>query len=161
MSRTTRSITNHLKSKLSKTAAQIVTDNIGYRNDYLFDGNGHQILDVIAYEHDELGNTDIFDFVKKMYHINITKHSDKFKAWLETIFQTGVDHLFGYWVTTEDSCISLYTDTLDDEITKLTLPTNYLILSDLSIDGCLIVTDQPKSANESVQMKLVKDIEFE
>lgn len=161
MSKTTIRITDHMKSKLSKTAAQIVATNNGYRNDFLFDGNDHRILDVISYEHAELGNDDIFDFVKKIYHINIIKHPDEFNTWLETIFQTSVDHLFGYWVTTKDSCISLYTDALDDEITKLTLPTNYLILSDLSIDGCLIVTDQPKSDNESVPTKFIKDIEFE
>ena len=81
-----------------------------------------------------------------------------FKTWLEKIFQTSVDNLFGYWLTSKDSCIALYTDTLDDEITELTLPMDYLILSDLSVDGCLIVTNQPKSDNENVQTKFVKDI---
>lgn len=161
MSKTTISITDHIKSKLSKTATQIVTANTGYRNDFLFDGDDHQILAVIAYEHDELGNDDVFDFVKKIYHIDIVKHPDEFKAWLEKVFQTNVTNLFGYWLTSEDNCIELYTDALDNEITKLTLPTNYLILSDLSIDGCLIVTDQPKSATESVPTKFIKDIEFE
>lgn len=161
MSKTTVSMTDHLKSKLSSTALQIVAANNGYRNDFLFDGDDHQILAVISYEHDELGNDDIFDFIKKSYHIDIVKQPDEFKTWLETIFQIRVDHLFGYWLTTKDNCIELYTDALDNEITKLTLPTNYLILSDLSIDGCLIVTDQPKSDTESVQTKFIKDIEFE
>ena len=158
MSKTTISITDSIKSKLSNTASQIIAFNKGYRNDFLFDGDDHQILDVISYENDELGNDDIFDFIKKIYRIDIVKNSDEFKTWLEKIFQTSVDNLFGYWLTSKDSCIALYTDTLDDEITELTLPMDYLILSDLSVDGCLIVTNQPKSDNENVQTKFVKDI---
>lgn len=158
MSKTTMRITDHIKSKLSNTAAQIVAANKGYRNDFLFDGDDHQILDVISYENDELENDDIFDFIKKIYHIDIIKNPDEFKTWLENVFQTRADNLFGYWLTTKDSCIDLYADTLDDEITKLPLPTDYLILSDLSVDGCLIVTNQPKSDNKHVQTKFVKDI---
>lgn len=158
MSKTTMRITDHIKSKLSNTAAQIVAANKGYRNDFLFDGDDHHILDVISYENDELGNADISDFIKKVYHIDIVNNPDDFKTWLENVFQTSIDKLFGYWLTSKDSCIALYTDTLDDEITKLTLPSDYLILSDLSVDGCLIVTNQPKSANENVQTKFVKDI---
>ena len=158
MSETTIRITDHIKSKLSNTTAQIVAANTGYRNDFLFDGNDHQILAVISYEHDELGNDDIFNFIKKSYHIDIVKHPDEFKSWLEKVFQTSVNNLFGYWLTSQDSCLDLYADTLNDEITKLILPNDYLILADLSVDGCLIVTNQPKSDNESVQTTFVRDI---
>lgn len=158
MSKITVSITDHLKAKLSPTAAQIVATNYGYRNEFLFDGHDHQILRVIAYETNELGNGDIFSFIKTNYHINIVKHPDDFKAWLESVFQTTVDKLFGYWVTSQASCLDLYIDTVDDEITKLTLPSDYLILSDLSVDGCLIVTNQPKSANDQVQTATVKNL---
>lgn len=158
MSKTTIYITDHIKSKLSNTAAQIVAANTGYRNDFLFDGDDHQILAVIAYEHAELGNDDIFNFIKKSYHIDIVKQPDAFKIWLAKVFQTDVNNLFGYWLTSQESCLDLYVDTLDDEITKLTLPNDYLILADLSVDGCLIVTNQPKSDNELVQMNFVRDI---
>lgn len=129
-----------LKPKLSKLTQNIVDTNIGYRNDYLFDGNDFLIMDVIEYEKNELGNDDIHDFIKSQYNI---KPKD-IKAWLESKFNTKVDKLYGYWLSSKLG-IDTYIDSFDDLITEIPLPDKYIILSDLGNDGCLIVSPKPKS----------------
>lgn len=130
-----------LNPKLSNEIKTIIKNKIGYRNDYLFDGDDFLIMDVIAHEEKELGNTDITEFIKSQYNIK----PKNIKPWLESNFNIKVDKLYGYWLAPK-SGIDLYIDFPEtDLITEIKLPKEYIVLSDLKCDGCLIVSPTPKS----------------
>lgn len=53
--------------KLSSTAKTLLENHNGWRNDALFDNVNKSFLDVLRYEVEELGNTDILSFVFGYY----------------------------------------------------------------------------------------------
>lgn len=141
--------------QLTNQTRDIIKNKKGYRNDYLFDGDNFLIMDVIAYETEELQNTDIFEFTKSQYAIN----NLEIKNWLESLFKMSTKNLYGYWYASKKG-IELYIDNPENElITELKLPKKYVILSDLGYDGCLIATDTPKSIiTENAKTCLLKEL---
>lgn len=132
---------------LSYNATQIMTSRIGYRNTELFDGSDYTAEEAFKYETSELGNSDIIDFIKEHYDINITS-SKSFLKWLHSIKQfSKKSELFLYWFTSRQDVFALYNRSNKAEpIQQFILPQDSLLVSDLDIDGIAIVSASPLSS---------------
>lgn len=114
---------------LSPTANELVTSQTGYRNDDLSAGV-FKITDIIEFETNELGNTDIHDTCAKLY--NTTPRNS-----MQDAFRT--TDLYGLWVTTKSGVTNHYSDEQDSPITAYNIPENAHIVSDLDTEGVLFV----------------------
>jgi len=132
---------------LSHNATQIMISRIGYRNTELFDGADYKAEEAFKYETSELGNSDIIDFIKEHYDVNITS-SNAFSKWLHSIKQfSQKSELFLYWFTSKQDVFELYNRSNKAEpIQQFILPQDSLLVSDLDIDGIAIVSASPLSS---------------
>lgn len=132
---------------LSHNATQIMTSRIGYRNTDLFDGADYTAEEAFKYETSELGNSDIIDFIKEHYDVNITS-GKSFSKWLHSIKQfSQKSELFLYWFTSRQDVFTLYNRSNKAEpIQQFILPQDSLLVSDLDIDGIAIVSASPLSS---------------
>lgn len=132
-------------SELSSEAREIITHNIGYRNDDLFDGDDHLLPDALAYEINELENEDILDFTNSQDGNDVINIANA---------QYGEDTpVYAYWFATLSNVRELYTSHFEDDdpiivepITAFELPEKYIVISDLDQDGICIMSPTPKSA---------------
>ena len=132
-------------AELSPDARDIITHNIGYRNDDLFDGDDHLLPDVLAFEINELENEDILDFTDSQDGNDVINIAN---AWY------GEDTpVYAYWFATLPNVRKLYTSHFEDDdptivepITAFELPEKYIVISDLDQDGMCIMSPTPKSA---------------
>lgn len=134
-------------SQLSPEAREIVTHNIGYRNDQLFNGDDHLLPDVLEFEINELENEDILDFTNSKDSNDIINIAN---SWY------GKDTpVYVYWFATLPNVREFYTTHLEDDdsdsaivepITAFELPEKYIVISDLGQDGICIMSPTPKSS---------------
>lgn len=127
---------------MSPTLQQLLKDHSGYRSDEHFNGDDILIQDVIQYEYMELGNDDIIDYFESHYHFNPC-NLNLLNQWLTQEF--GTTQIYGYWFTTQQSAIELYTSFSDELITEFELPQVFKIGSDLDDEGALFMSPTPKS----------------
>lgn len=132
---------------LSHNATQIMTSRIGYRNTDLFDGADYTAEEAFKYETSELGNSDIIDFIKEHYDVNISS-SESFSKWLHSIKQfSEKSELFLYWFTSRQDVFTLYNQSDKAEpIQQFILPQDSLLVSDLDVDGIAVVSASPLSS---------------
>lgn len=131
-------------AQLSPEAREIITQNIGYRNDELFDGNDHLLPDVLAFEINELENEDILDFTNSQDGNDVINIAN-------ARFGENTP-VYAYWFATLRNVRELYSTPLEDDptiaepITAFELPEEYIVISDLDQDGICIMSPTPKSA---------------
>lgn len=121
---------------LSKTTQKIIQDGIGYRNDNISEiGAAEEIQTVLEYEIEELDNTDIFEFTN---HNSIEAIVDDVSKILHS------NKIYVLWITSKKGVKAVYPDDYEtnqvEEINAYKLPKEYVILSDLGLDGILITS---------------------
>lgn len=89
-----------------------------------------------------MGNDDIIDYFESHYHFNPC-NINLLNEWLTQEF--GTTQIYGYWFTTQQSAIELYTSFPDELITEFKLPQCFKIGSDLDDEGALFMSPTPKS----------------
>lgn len=113
----------------------------GYRNNaYGCGGGDGSIKEIIFFEMEELGNTDIPKYLNRNY--GLTKMT--VAACLRSVQNIalgrfGKGELFGLWLTTREGALRNYCDKGENTISKYVLPKGSFPISDLGEDGTLFV----------------------
>lgn len=124
---------------LSKSAEILISNNIGYRCDNTYGSGVKDFKDILHYETCELYNEDIYLTLTSLYGFD-TNNEDDIIDFCKSKLNTN-SKLVAKWVcTSKEECIEIYCDEhITPEIEEFILPDNYLIVSDLSSQGQLIV----------------------
>lgn len=118
---------------LSGTAKRLLKNNTGYRNETI-SGGEFFLHDVLNYEIEELGNTDIFQTVNLLYGIKFNTHYD-IAYWATNMLNSSV--AYGLWLTSKQGVKQWYSYDGSKTMTEYKLPDRYIILSDLNSEGVL------------------------
>ena len=163
--------------QLSSTAKTLLLNRNGWRNDDLFDNVNKPFLDVLSYEVEELGNTDILSFVfdyyfekeyknKRLgYFTSLYKHYLDCGKDVDVLLETsehdivfkfinnyfcdklGIwnnSNIYCKWFTTQHGYSKVYKTVGESyELCQYLFPEKFLIVSDLGIDGCMVVSNEP------------------
>lgn len=131
----------------SKTAAKLLENKIGYREESYSGSHIRNLYDVIEFEIEELGNEDILYFLKcnepELHDLpdpltedddipSILKRIDKF---VKT--KLGSTNVSAIWLTSYKYVKKWY-EGEDESIDMYSIPANFVILSDLNDEGILL-----------------------
>lgn len=126
--------------KLSKQAQTVLNNRIGYRSDDQSElaESFHQPspVQIIDYEFNTLGNTDIFDTIQHLYGVRLMtpQATDRFiKDKLNS------DHYYLTWLCASQMEAAEYADDAGS-VYSVSLPEHMLIVSDLANEGVLVAT---------------------
>lgn len=132
---------------MSKTLEGIIKTREGVRNDDwgCYQADKLTLEAIFKYETEELGNTDIIDFICEEYNYKVetykdlekllNKHNPLAKTW------------YGLWLTDLDGVRDIYTSKNEEEIEITAYKVDIekgLIISDLDKDGILIAIPERK-----------------
>ena len=130
--------------QLSSTAKTLLLNRNGWRNDALFDNVNKPFLDVLSYLYkhyldcgkdvDVLLETSEHDILFKFIN---NYFCDKLGIWNNS-------NIYCKWFTTQHGYSKVYKTVGESyELCQYLFPEKFLIVSDLGIDGCLVVSDAP------------------
>lgn len=129
-------------NKLSKTAKELVSSQIGYRNNNLYNSGVINFLEIFEHELFELGNTDIIDTMKSLYPDSNETISINYKyvpQYISRKLECDIDTLKGIWITSKSGVEKYYLNDKSDIITTIDFSgITYMIVSDLDEEGILI-----------------------
>lgn len=144
-------LTNKILSKLSEANNKLVTTGCGFRTDECSDNNYHTPIEILDFEINELYNDDIPDTLKKLYSFNaknITEidkfiknqlKSDYELIWLASDPLDAIEFYSSNHKRYPDLESAIHKSTGEPiPVTKYFLSRDYLIVSDVGVDGLLI-----------------------
>lgn len=140
----------------SKELINLFANGVGYRNDEFGAPRSYRAVDVLAFEYEDLGNTDILDTIYNLQTLDIDLSQEILVEDYDTAYEKLVDYLsenytkyYAFWLcdTIENVIKSGYHNadmTHGVEITSYMVEDNCVILSDLGEQGILIMTKLPQ-----------------
>lgn len=132
-------------SALSTETRKILTSKKGYRNDEFFGDRVLDLYDIIQYEIIELGNEDIPDTLLNTQpefqnYIKDGSLEELAKSCCVFLKEKYPRYKTGLWLATKEAVQTLYRGT--ENISEYHIPAEYIVLSDLGFDGCLLAFEQ-------------------
>ena len=142
---------------LSETLKTMQETGLGYRNDNFYGSGVRDIEDIVYFEIEELGNTDIIYTMSKLYKLDWEKYVEEedgdyfvpedylheiqnnILSYLEKHFGESHTNLCGIWLTTEEAVKKRYCSNSEEEIMEISIGKTWLPISDLGFDGTLFV----------------------
>lgn len=125
------------KAKLSYSSRIICMSKKGYR---FTEPEFTDLDDVVKFEMEKLENKDISDTINKLYDKDL-KSSDEVIKFIHN--EMNAEKLCCIWLCDSERALTLvYNVDPKSEIFMYKLPNEYMIISDLDIDGTLIVTKE-------------------
>lgn len=134
-----------MKKKYSDSASLILRNKVGYRDDTVYGAYTYKFPDVLDFETQELGNTDIYATMRKLYGIlpNVRRSradlNDMVLWYCRDYFKCSCYDLLAIWLCALPSHVSTYYNGQSNNIRKVSLVEPLLLVSDLDFYGCLIV----------------------
>lgn len=137
---------------MSQQAREICLNGCGYRSELLY-GEGYvNFKDVLAHETIELGNSDIYETMRRLYLMPLPcgtcpdneeqcrKNNEKIISYVAK--KLGTDRLYCKWLcTTKQDVIDSY-DEPEGSITKWNIPVRSMVVSDCGKEGILVVSEE-------------------
>lgn len=119
--------------------ANFLKTHVGYRNDALSGITDPSLKEVIDFESNELGNTDLLDFTKQVYgKRNVDSLLDFCQKRLAS------QQLYAFWLTASKyDVVTQYMDDGDNVITAYKIDKPVILLNDLGSDGFLFASTEP------------------
>lgn len=118
--------------------------NGGYRNERAYGSGVRSLTEVVAFETKELGNTDIYDTLKRVYsvpldlRVNRDKLNEQVFKWVENVMQASRRDINVIWVCYSLQSVITHYGTSDNLIFNVRFNGDFLIISDLGDEGCLV-----------------------
>lgn len=136
---------------MTKQAQQILQTGIGYRYESYMNSGVRNFTEVVTFETTELGNDDIFLTMCYLYHLklDLRKHRgiliSEITTAVSNYLSIPIELLEAIWVCSDiKGCFKQYGDwsASINNYTTVQFTDKYMLISDLGIDGCLIVYRQ-------------------
>ena len=137
-------------NRWSRNTCMILTLGTGFRNDTCYDSGVKQFKECLGYETIELGNTDIYATLKKVYNVPLDlrrKRSDLNNLVLQFVSRilqcNNINDIECIWLCDRPRTVMQYYANGNQDVNYITMykiDTNmpYVVVSDLGIEGTLI-----------------------